>query len=145
MLISTVRNFIVEVAKVGLLILGVVLLDKALITFSTFMIVYSNSNGLYDFIYYIGNISTRVVEVKIAAERMFALFDNKEFVCERFGDVNLDHVKGKIEFKNVSYSYKEYEMVKPKEDQKLTKKQAKNLHSTYIRHIFAPQNKRLVR
>ena len=131
MLISTVRNFIVEVAKVGLLILGVVLLDKALITFSTFMIVYSNSNGLYDFIYYIGNISTRVVEVKIAAERMFALFDNKEFVCERFGDVNLDHVKGKIEFKNVSYSYKEYEMVKPKEDQKLTKKQAKKLKPTW--------------
>lgn len=127
MLISTVRNFIVEVAKVGLLILGVVLLDKALITFATFMIVYSNSNGLYDFIYYIGNISTRVVEVKIAAERMFGLYDNKEFICEKFGDVNLEHVKGKIEFKNVCYAYKEYEMVKPESKGKITKKQAKKL------------------
>lgn len=127
MLISTARNFIVEVAKIGLLILGVVLLDKALITFATFMIVYSNSDGLYNFIYCIGNLSTQAVEIKIAAERMFGLYDNKEFICEKFGDVNLEHVKGKIEFKNVCYAYKEYEMVKPEPKGKMSKRQLKKL------------------
>ena len=105
----TFRNGFLEIANLALLILGVALIDKSLITFATFMIVYANNGRLIELIFSVGNIWTRFTEVKIACERMFQLYDNKEFVCERFGDKTLENPQGQIEFKNVSYSYIDYE------------------------------------
>ena len=63
-----------------------------------------------------------ILEVKVSTDRMFSLFDNNEFVCEKFGNVHLDEIKGKIEFKNVAYSFVEYEQTDD-EDKFLTNKE----------------------
>lgn len=40
---------------------------------------------------------------------MFSLFDENEFVTEKFGTLSVGNLVGEIEFKDVSYTFKEYE------------------------------------
>ena len=97
------------------------MIDLSILTLASFMIIYSNNGSLSSFVWCIGKIMDIFLEVKVCSDRMFSLFDNKEFVCEKFGNIHLENVKGKIEFKNVSYSFLEYEQ--ENEDKFLTKKQ----------------------
>ena len=103
------RNFFIDTITTLALILGIAFIDKGLLTLAAFMVIRSNSNSLYRLIWNAGFISNCIVDIKVSTERMFALFDEKEFVTERFGKTNLDVIKGNIEFKNVSYTFKEYE------------------------------------
>ncbi|MBQ3502417.1 MAG: ABC transporter ATP-binding protein [Clostridia bacterium] len=103
------RNFFIDTITTLALILGIVFIDKGLLTLAAFMVIKSNSNSLYRLIWNAGFISNCIVDIKVSTERMFALFDEKEFVTERFGKTNLDVIKGNIKFKNVSYTFKEYE------------------------------------
>lgn len=119
----SLRNFIIETVSIGLLILGVVLLDRALLTFASFMIVYSNNNELYGLVWQLGNLSSKFTEIKICSNRMVALFNSSEFACENFGEVEIKNVRGEIEFKNVSYSYNEYEQAKDSEENNKNKKE----------------------
>ena len=122
----SIRNFIIEFFGVLMLILGVYMIDIGMLTLASFMIIYSNNGNLYSLIWGIGNISNIFADVKVCTDRMFALYDNNEFVCEKFGNISLAHVKGEIEFKHVSYSYIEYEQ--DNDDQKkenLRKKEKK--------------------
>ncbi|MBQ8792449.1 MAG: ABC transporter ATP-binding protein [Clostridia bacterium] len=104
-----VRNLLLQFAGVAMLVLGVVLMEKALIVPATFMLVYQNYEGLYNVVWNIGNIGDYVSSIKISIERMFALFNEKEFPAEHFGNVSLEKVTGAIEFKNVNFSFVEYE------------------------------------
>ncbi len=119
----TLRNFIIETFAVLLLILGVYMIDISLLTLASFMIIYSNNGRLSSFVWCIGKIMDIFLDVKVSSERMFSLFDNNEFVCEKFGSVHLDNVKGKIEFKDVSFSFVEYEQ--NNNDKFLTKNELK--------------------
>lgn len=118
----TLRNVIIEVFGVLLLILGIYMIDISILTLASFMIIYSNNQSLSSFVWCIGRIMDIILEVKVSTDRMFSLFDNNEFVCENFGNVHLDEIKGKIEFKNVAYSFVEYEQTDD-DDKFLTNKE----------------------
>jgi len=66
-----------------------------------------------------------LIDIKVSSERMFGLFDEKEFVTEKFGNVELENVKGSIEFKKVKFTYVEYEEIK--QHNKMTRKERKEL------------------
>lgn len=119
----TLRNVIIEIFGVLLLILGVYMIDISILTLASFMIIYSNNGSLSSFVWCIGKIMDIFLEVKVASTRMFSLFDNVEYVCERFGETHLESVKGKIEFRNVAYSFVEYEEID--DDKFLTQKELK--------------------
>lgn len=119
------RNFLVETVGLLILVLGVVMIDKGMLTLASFMIIYSNNSSLYGFIWAIGHVLSTLGEVRVCTERMFGLFDEKEFVTEKFGDVKLENVKGEIEFKRVKYTFIEYDV--PKLDGKISKKERKQL------------------
>ena len=126
------RNFLISTVSTLALILGIVFIDKGLLTIAAFMIINSNKDSLYRIIWNTGYISNAFVDIRVSCERMFALFDEKEFITEHFGKTNLKTIKGNIEFKNVSYSFKEYEYDdknKSAKDKK-TKKAPKKLIST---------------
>ena len=113
----SVRLALIELCGLGVLILGVYFVDLGTITLATFMIIYSNNNSLYRFVWGLGNIWSYITEIKASTQRMFSLFDEKFFACEHFGDVHLENINGKIEFKNVGFSYVEYEKIE-KDDKK---------------------------
>lgn len=105
----SIRNFVLDVGMMAVLILGMFLMDAAMISMATFMIVYSWKNTVYDFVWSIGTVSAQIVEIKVCLERVNKLFDEDEYVVEKFGETELEKVKGKIEFKNVSYAFREYD------------------------------------
>ena len=119
------RNTLIEIVTIGVLILGVYFMDLGTMTMAAFMIVYSNRGYIYDLVWSAGNISSKFAEIRVCKDRMFALFDDDRFATEHFGNVHLDKLKGEIEFKNVSYSYVEYEEEKEEENKK-RKKRDKN-------------------
>lgn len=107
----TARAVFCEVMGVVVLIFGVHLMRMDLLTLASFMIIYSN-NKSSNLIWGIGNIANTIVDIKVSHERMFSLFDEEEFVTEKFGHKKVENVKGKIEFKKVSYTFREYEYEK---------------------------------
>ena len=62
---------------------------------------------------------------------MFALFDENEFITEKFGNVHLENVKGLIEFKHVDYSYIEYENSEDKPEDEEKKKLSRKERKTF--------------
>ncbi len=107
------RNFILNIGMLTTLVLGIWLMDLGTLTLATFMIVYSNKGSLFSLIHGGGQIINWVVDIRVSHSRMFALFDESEFITEKFGEESLDNVIGEIEFKNVAFTYKEYEFTQP--------------------------------
>lgn len=121
----SVRNFIIAIGILCTLVFGIWLMDKGIMTLASFMIVYSNRDSLWGVVFNAGNIANTFVTIKVCHKRMFSLFDEDEFVTEKFGDVTLENVVGEIEFKNVSYTFKEYEYEEVKADDLFDKKKRK--------------------
>lgn len=121
----SIRNFIIAIGILCTLVFGIWLMDKGTLTLASFMIVYSNRDSLWGVVFNAGNIANTFVTIKVCHKRMFSLFDEDEFVTEKFGDVTLENVVGEIEFKNVSYTFKEYEYEEIKADDLLDKKKRK--------------------
>jgi len=107
----SLRNAVIEIAGLFVLMFAINLMsmDKAMLTLASFMIIYSNHDRLYNLIWGVGNILNNVVDIRVSCARMFSLFDEKEFITEKFGKLQLDTITGDIEFRNVGYSFREYE------------------------------------
>lgn len=129
------RNLIVESIALMLVIFGIYLLRLDLITLGTFMIVYSNRGSLRGTVWSVGAILNNFTDIKVSYDRMAGLFDEYEFVTEKFGDKTLESVRGEIEFRNVDYTFREYEF------EKLTFKQIKKLKGKPRKKILVSENK----
>ncbi len=129
------RNLIVESIALMLVIFGIYLLRLDLITLGTFMIVYSNRGSLRGTVWSVGAILNNFTDIKVSYDRMAGLFDEYEFVTEKFGNKTLESVRGEIEFRNVDYTFREYEF------EKLTFKQIKKLKGKPRKKILVSENK----
>lgn len=118
----SIRNFFNFVLTYGILILGIVLLEKALIAMSTFMLIYSYRGQIAAINGSLGRWLDIVNNMKLSLGRINELFDNKEYTIETFGSLRLENIKGAITFKNVAFSYKEYEYEKDKKTGEVSKK-----------------------
>ena len=116
------RTLIVEVLAALLVIFGIKLLSIGAITLGIFMIVYSNRHSIRGVVWSVGAILNNFTDIKVSHDRMFALFDEYEFVTEKFVKKSLDNVVGEIEFRNVGYTFKEYENVKDDEEKSKKRK-----------------------
>ncbi len=119
------RSSLIEIVSLLLLVFAVGLMEKSVITLATFMIIHTNQSNINGFIWDLAGVADRIVDIKVSSKRMFALFDEYEFVTENFGNVNLENVKGNIEFKDVDFAFREYEY----ETDKKTKQRSKKLVS----------------
>ncbi len=119
--LRTVRSALQEVMIFATLILGIVLMEKELVTIAIFMVIYSYRGSIKSFPSFIGFLSESLSTIKNSLGRIRELFEDNEFEMEKFGNVRLENVAGKIEFKNVAFKYKEYEFKKDKKAKKVTK------------------------
>lgn len=131
------RTVIIEIVAIGVLIFGIWLMDLGLLTLASFMIIYSN-NKLYTLVWGIGSVANSIIDIKVAHNRMFSLFDEDEFVTERFGTRTLEEVRGEIEFKDVSYTFKEFEF---KEQSAEEAKKKKHKKKTKKERVLVSENK----
>ncbi len=119
--LRTVRSALQEVMIFATLILGIVLMEKGLVTIAIFMVIYSYRGSIKSFSSFIGFLSESMSTIKNSLGRIRELFEDDEFEMEKFGNVHLENVAGKIEFKNVAFKYKEYEFKKDKKGKKVAK------------------------
>lgn len=112
------RNFFIDILCICLILFGVYLKQRDIITFSTLMIIYSNRDYAWNLVFSLGNISDVITDIKVSSKRMFALFDESKFQSEKFGDINVENIEGEIEFKKVDFTYIEYQ---EDDDEKVTK------------------------
>ena len=103
-------NLTAEIGYILMLILSIVFMEKSIITMVIFMIVYAYQDNIYRISTELGELSNILISIKIKCRRMFSLFNDDLFESEKFGDVQVDNIVGDIEFRNVSFSYKDYKI-----------------------------------
>jgi ABC-type multidrug transport system fused ATPase/permease subunit len=95
-----------------LVMLGVFLLSRSLITATTFLIVFTYRYRVYSVVEYSAYILEQVKEYNLAANRVFSIIEENDFEKESFGTISLDKINGDIEFKDVNFSYGDNNIIK---------------------------------
>ncbi len=139
----SIRNFVVSIGVLLTLALGILLMSKGFLTLSAYLIVFSNRDSLWDLVVNAGNIANTFVSIKVCLARQSILFDEDEFVTEKFGNVVLNNVVGEIEFKDVCYTFKEYEYSEIKIGDMYDKKKRQKLKANGYKpeRILVSENK----
>ena len=103
------RAIWIEIGTLATLVLGIVLMQKWMLTIATFMIIYSDRRDLTNTVFGFARMANSLIDIKVSHNRMFSLFDEYEFVTEKFGTKHLTDVSGDIEFQDVCFTFREYE------------------------------------
>ena len=72
---------------------------------SSFLIIFLYKNKVLDLILYISEMREKMADGKVSAQRVFDIITYKSFSKETYGDLNIENIKGSIEFKNVKFKY----------------------------------------
>ena len=72
---------------------------------SSFLIIFLYKNKVLDLILYISEMREKLADGKVSAQRVFDIITYKSFSKETYGDLNIENIKGSIEFKNVKFKY----------------------------------------
>ncbi|MDD3241420.1 MAG: ABC transporter ATP-binding protein [Bacilli bacterium] len=90
-----------------LIFLGVYLIDNNLISLSNFIIIFMYRDKIQNLLNSIINMAESLKEFNISFDRVFEIIGEEKFKKESFGEIDLDHLNGKIKFNNLSFSYNE--------------------------------------
>ena len=107
--LNVLRMFITNMGIYGTLLLGIFLMEKGLVAISIFMIIYSYNGTLRMFPAYLSSLLNVFSDIKVHTRRIKQLFDEEEYVTEKFGNVKLENVKGEIKFDKVGFKYRVYD------------------------------------
>lgn len=134
------NDVIILLEEFILVALGVFLLDKSILTFASFIIVYYNSFYLSDWVICVRDLLDIKTTIQVCIQRMSELFDQTQYKTETFGAVTLSDTQGRIEFNNVSFSYKTQFLTNTMNNEKLNqeKKKAKTTVLHDISFIIEP-------
>lgn len=114
--LGTTKAFISQVLRYISLFLGIIFTDRGILTLASFLFFHSNQGTTTSLTNYLSNIIDNVTDIKISLKRIRELYENVDYELESFGTRHLKNVKGKIEFKNVEFSYATYKEI-PIEEQ----------------------------
>ena len=93
--------------QAAMLLVAIFMLRDGVLAVTLFMFIFTNRDTFVDISYAFANIRSDFTKMKVASTRINELFDDSKFATEKFGTKVLNDCKGKIEFKNVSFSYKQ--------------------------------------
>ena len=87
--------------------LGVLLVNKNLLSPESFIVLYMYKSKTKYFFMYLTNLMDCVKNFNFSANRVFEIIESNKFKKEKFGNTKLDNINGNFKFKNVSFGYKE--------------------------------------
>ncbi|MCI8394671.1 MAG: ABC transporter ATP-binding protein [Bacilli bacterium] len=96
-------NNIRDILDFSYIFLTILLIQQKIISISTAIIIY---NYRYQIVYtldYVGMLMEYLKDFNLSANRVFQIIEASE--KETFGTEHLNHIKGNLEFKDVSFSY----------------------------------------
>ena len=94
-----------SILKFLLIALGCILISLNKLTTETFIIIYMYKNDSYYLINEIIRIIEALENFNISASRIFELINQDKYKKEQYGNVHINNCLGKVEFKNVNFSY----------------------------------------
>ncbi len=109
------RQVIRDVLSCVALVLGVYFMSLTWLTLASFLIIQQNRSYIFNLITAYENLAGNIADIKLAVERISELYQDDEYEIEKFGKVKRNKIVGKIEFKNVAFSYTEYKQRGEKE------------------------------
>ena len=90
----------------------VFLISKKSLTVTNALVLFNYYSDITFFTGFIGDIMNLINDFNISTGRIKELFDNEKFDVETFGTKHIKKVKGKFEFKDVHFGYKDNEVLK---------------------------------
>ncbi len=87
------------------ILISVYFITNNLLEVSSFLIIFLYKNKVLDLINYISEIREKLTDGKVLAQRVFDIITYESFSKETYGDLNIENIKGSIEFKNVKFKY----------------------------------------
>ena len=92
------------------ILLSVYFIINNTLQISSFMIIFLYKNKVLDLISYISEIREKLADGKVSATRVFDIITYNSFSKETYGKLNIEDIKGNIEFKEVSFKYNNNEL-----------------------------------
>lgn len=94
------------VVMMMVVILGIKFVQIGKIDSANLVVLYLYSGQLFSLVYNFTYLKSAIKDYEVAIERVFAFDDLEKHPEEKFGSKKIKNFKGKIEFKNVSFGYK---------------------------------------
>ncbi len=99
------------ILTVVLIVFGIYLINNKSLSLTSFLIIFLYKTEIFSFIWSYTSLKEYLTKYKVAVKRINELFDTKKYQIEKFGTKKLENIKGNIEFKNVSFGYKDKEII----------------------------------
>ncbi len=96
-----------DLYQLFLIILGVYLINSNLINLSNFIIIFMYRDRIQNLLTSTIRMAESLKEFNVSFDRVFEIIDGEKFKNENYGILNLEQLNGKIEFKNLNFSYKD--------------------------------------
>ena len=104
---------VVQAITVFLVIfIGILLIKNNTFTATGLLIVYMYRTNIFSLIVSLTSLKEYYVSYKIASKRIFELMDKDKFPKEKYGDIELNNIKGKIECRDLDFSYDKKKVLK---------------------------------
>lgn len=107
-----VVQFMQSITVLIIILVGIFLVDKQMLTVTNLIIIYMYRTNVYDLSLCYRSIKEYLNEYSIACKRIFEFMDNNKYTKETFGNKELTNVSGKIELKNLSFAYDKKKVLK---------------------------------
>lgn len=110
-MVETERKFtfitgsIQDILDLLLIILGIYLITKKLLTTSNFVVLFMYRYNVFNLLTYFSQFIERLKNFNLSASRVYEVINSNEFSKEKFGNKHLDKINGDFEFKDVTFSY----------------------------------------
>ncbi len=109
---SAIGQSIKELFDFLLIILFILLLKNNLLTITSAIVIYNYKFDCMHVGFQIGHLNNECISFNLNTTRVRELIENSTYKQESFGNLNIKKIKGTIEFKNVSFSYKDSKVLK---------------------------------
>ena len=106
------RETIKHIFDLAFVIISCYMIANGAISIGNFLILFLYKSKIQSFINSISNIKDCLAESEISAKRVFEIIEDDGFEKEKFGTKTINNISGKIEFKNVNFSYDNEQLFK---------------------------------
>ena len=84
---------------------GIYLVSIEKLTVTSLLVIFMYRTNIYDLVLCYTSIKDYYTKYKVSSSRIFEIMNKKKFPKENFGNEKLENINGKIEIKNLTFSY----------------------------------------
>lgn len=110
--IFRVTRFVCEGIIIASLFMGLHYIKLGTLTTASLITIYLYSHRVLAISNLLNGMITRFNDLKLSMERVFSFNDINEFAREKFGDKEINDIKGDIKFDNVTFGYTDKNVLK---------------------------------